>query len=55
MTEPAQCADDGLSLRVENLRLGHHVHHYPGHAWLLAALCLLPLIRRCQLYPHEPR
>ena len=29
--EPVLRARDGLALRVEDLRLGHHVHHDSGH------------------------
>ena len=32
VAEPTECADDGLPLRVQDLGLGHHAHHYPGHA-----------------------
>jgi hypothetical protein len=31
MAKSAQCADDCLTLRVENLTLGHYVHNHPGH------------------------
>jgi hypothetical protein len=31
MSKSTQCADDRLTLRVEDLSLGHHVHNHPGH------------------------
>ncbi|GAB3011928.1 hypothetical protein MBOU_50060 [Mycobacterium bourgelatii] len=31
MPEAAQGTDYRLTLRVENLRLGHHMHDHPGH------------------------
>ena len=36
--EPGQRARDGLALRVEDLRLGHHVHHDSGHGSSLRGL-----------------
>ncbi len=35
MAEAAQRADDRLTLRVEDLGLGHHVHYDAGHGRLL--------------------
>jgi hypothetical protein len=32
MSEAAECADDGLPLRVENLGFGHHGDNYPRHS-----------------------
>ena len=37
--EPVQRARDGLALRVEDLGLGHHVHHDSGHGDQPTAWC----------------
>src|SRR6516165_3003012 len=46
MTEPAQRADDRLTLRVENLRFGHHMNDDSGHRRSSSGLSGRQLYRR---------
>jgi|SRR6516165_2895754 len=53
MTEPAQRADDRLTLRVENLRFGHHMNDHSGHRRSSSGLPRRQLYRRPGGHGHE--